>query len=237
MNVINVKTAKNLSVPRPSAEWMQKLRASMAAFDVPSHSFSDCVAEETWPGRQAVHCVYSVGLRTIIGLEGLGSIDKPLGWRFLAGGHKEIATAVACMSSHEVSGKTAKVLATLEAPEVAEILRHTEDLGKLPQVRNHPSDHYELRVIRIPALFIEAFWLKSQGAKPDLIVPYAVILDRRNSTKLGTGKTLIKNQAYTAADFLKTIRPAAQQKLAIGDNPQPSPAPAKKRAAKRVPPK
>jgi len=233
---MNVITAKNLTVPRPSGEWMQKLRASMLAFAGPGHPLADCLAEETWPGRHAMHCVYSVGLRTIIDLKGLDNVDKPLGWRFIAGGHRSMGTAAACWSPHESSRLTAKVACAFEAPELAELLADTEQLNQLPALKNYPSHHYDLRVLRIPALHLEAFWLKSQSAeRGDLIVPYGLTLEDTDSIKLSAGRPLKKNQAYPVARFLDYIRDAARLQLATGDNAPPAPAVrAAERAAKQA---
>jgi len=186
----------------------------MKAFAGSGHPLSDCLSEESWPGRQAVHCIYSVGFQHLKDLKDLNSVEKPLAWRFIAGGHKKMKTAAACWSTHESSGR-AKLVCALQAPEMAEILANAELLNNLSELSDHSSHQYELRVLRIPALYLEAFWLKSQSTQtPDWIVPYGLVPDGSDSIKLGAGIRLIKNKAYGVSDFLEIIRNAAHQKSA-----------------------
>ncbi len=216
MNVTKPIKPKNLSSPWPSESWMKQLRTSMAAFAGPGNPLADCLAGESWPGRKAAHCVYSLGLSTLIdpNLTDLDDLKNPLCWRFIAGGHKSMKTATACYAPDENSGFNAKIACTLSAPELAEILASAEALNELKEVSANPSNHYNLRVLRIPGLYLEAFWLKSQRAgTPDLIVPYSLIPHGSNSIK-GGGKTLHKDEAYTAADFLEITRAAAVARLA-----------------------
>ncbi len=210
---MNVTKASNIMTPRPSGPWMQQLRTSMAAFAGSGHPLSDCLCDENWPGRQAVHCIYSVGFRHLKDLKDLSGVEKPLAWRFIAGGHKKMKTAAACWSTHESGGPAAKVLCALQAPEMAEILANAELLNNLSELSDHSSQQYELRVLRIPALYLEAFWLKSQSTQaPDWIIPYGLVPDGSDSIKLGAGIRLIKNKAYKVSDFLEVIRNAAHQK-------------------------
>jgi len=56
---------------------------------------------------------------------------------------------------------------------MAEILADSEQLNDLTHLTGHPNDHYELRILRVPGLCLEAFWLKClRTKKDDLIVPY-----------------------------------------------------------------
>lgn len=225
MNVI--KPRANVTVPRPPAAWgakLEVLKAKLAAFYGHHHPMTSVIGEDS-PGRHAVHCVYSFGLGTIMEGKHLPE-TAPFCWRFLAGGHKNMTTAAGCMASDGL-GKSAepRVMATWETPEAAELLRDTESLNKKFERLN--EDSYELRVLRIPALYIEAFWLKllnsSRGRRRgsespgDLIVPYGLLVaDGR--IKLNSGTTLKKNEVYSVAKFLETIRGAASQRLKFDDH-------------------
>jgi hypothetical protein len=216
---MNVITAKNLTAPPVSHDWMRRLRTSLDAFAGPGDPIAAALYDENWAGRQAWHAVYSVGLQTILHAKKLDAIDKPLCWRFIAGGHKGIKTADGCWATHELCGLPAKVLATFRNREMAEILADAEQLNILNEVSGHPGDNYELRILRIPALCLEAFWLKSLSAKRcDLIVPYGLVVDH-DLVKLGGGRTLHKNKAYPVAEFLKAVGPAAQQRLKVDERP------------------
>src|SRR6516165_5467989 len=98
MDVIN---AKNLNVPKPSAEWIEKLKAALVAFAHPGDPLVAGLCSDDWAGRNAVHCLYSVGLRTVTGLTE-ADMDKlkPCSWRFIAGGHKSTPMATGCWATY-----------------------------------------------------------------------------------------------------------------------------------------
>ena len=215
---MHVITARNLTVPTPSDGWMQKLRTSLTAFAAPDGPFTAALYDENGPGRWARHCVYSVGLKTIRDLKKLDGINKPLCWRFFADGHEAMRMATCCFATHELNGSQAKVIAVLQGAEVADILASAEQLNHLNQVTD-PNYQYEIRVLRIPGLSLEAFWLKALSAeREDLIVPYGLCLGDNNLIKLSAGRTLNKNKAYSLSEFLNTAQDAARERLAADEN-------------------
>ena len=215
MNVIKVK---NLTVPRPSNDWNEKLKISLRAFAGSGDPIEAALYDESWAGRQASHCVYSVGLQTIKNLPHLNEINKPLCWRFIAGGHRNVPTADGCWATHEMCGGPPKVMATLRSREMADILADSELLNGLTHLTGHPNDQYELRILRVPGLCLEAFWLKCvKTKKDDLIVPYGLVLNHTR-VKLGGGKSLEKNKVYHAPEFLKIVGEAARRRLAAEHN-------------------
>jgi len=212
---MKVIKANNITVPTPTDGWLKKLRTSLAAF-APSGDPVTTLLNEDYGGG---HCVYSVGLKKIEGLKKLDEINTPLYWRFLAQG-ADTATGAACLATHESSKLPAKVMAALNGPEVADILKSAENLNHLKEVRGKPNNHYELRVLRMPALSVEAFWLKSLTGKPedDLIVPYGLVVDGSDSIKLPGGKTqLKKDHAYPVAEFLEMMQGAARHRRDADD--------------------
>lgn len=202
-------TANNINAPTPTDGWMQKLKTSLAAFAPSGDPVTTALNEDYGQG----HCVYSVGLNTVMNLQKLDGINTPLYWRFLAQG-EDTATAAACLATHEQSRLPAKIMAALNGPEVAVVLLSAEKLNHLKEVSGNPNSHYELRVLRIPALSVEAFWLKSLTGKPedDLIVPYGLVVDGTDSIKLPGGTSLKKDQAYPVAKFLEDIQSAARHR-------------------------
>ena len=216
---MDVVCAKNLKVPKPSAEWMQKLQACVAGFAGPSDPLTASLYDERWTGRQAVHCLYSAGLRTIVDLqEADTSRLRPCTWRVLAGGHSSVTNAMGCWASYEGEGVPAKVMAVLHGPEMADMLNSTELLNDMKELADGGGHPYELRVFRVPALYLEAFWLKSlSAARGDLILPYGLILDGRDRVKLGAGGRLERNRPYPMAEFLNHVREAARRRLAADD--------------------
>jgi hypothetical protein len=211
---MDVITAKNLTVRKPSPDWIQQLRVSLAAFAGPGNPLIPAFYEETWQGRQAVHCIYSVGLTTLIDPKGLAGIDKPFCWRFLAGGHRALATAAGCWATHELHQSPPMIMATFHGPEMADTLSSTEQLNSLKELTDQPGTQYDLSVLRIPALYIEAFWVRCPKGN-DLIVPYGLLLDSKGLIKAGAEGRLVKNKAYPVAEFLGIVSKAAKQRLAV----------------------
>jgi hypothetical protein len=217
---MNVITAKNLASPPPSGRWVENLRKSMADFAAPGDPLTSVFYDDKWVGRQAVHCVYSVGLKTVRELRRLGQIDKPFCWRFIAGGHQTMTSATGCWATHEASGAPPKVMASLQSREMADILACAEMLNDLHELKDRPNDAYDLRVLRIPGLCLEAFWLKCPNdERNDLLVPYGLVLQSANRIKLPGGATLEKNKAYSPEEFLKIIQESAHKRLMADENP------------------
>jgi len=207
---MNVITAKNVKALPPSGEWMSKLKASMERFAGPGHPVNAVFYDDNWAGRQSWHCIYSVGLKTIIDVKNLDQVNRPLCWRFIAGGYKSLPTAEGCWMTHELNGIPARVMAMSQSREMAEILADAECLNQLSHISGHPADQYELRILRIPGLNLEAFWLKGNS---DWIVPYGLILEGIDRVKLGAGQTLEKNKAYGVSEFLKLTHDVASKRL------------------------
>jgi hypothetical protein len=199
---------------------MGELRTSLTDFAGPDDplTLSVCAAEN-WPGRAAMHRVHYAGLRTITELDELDeSRLVPTSWRFFAGGHQTKTAAAGCMATCGRPGSPLKVLAVTRGPAPAAILTCTESLNDLSELSGNPNNHYDMRVLRIPALGIEAFWLKSQSAGVgDLVVPYGWMPRSWDFIQRGPDGTASKNQAVPAADFLRTLADAARQRLAKPD--------------------
>ena len=144
------------------------------------------------PGQQ----IFTLGLKDIA--SGLG-IDRAqaVGWRFLGGDAMGLAVAGHVKSS---DGNRPPALTGLShGPEIGDHLRAARLVESLLEVQ---TNDYELRVLLIPGLLMEAFWLKARGNWPDLVV-----LFRKASTHLEYMK------AYPAGPFLDLARPWALERL------------------------
>lgn len=216
---MNVITAINLKALTPSAVWMQRLRASLADFAPANSSLITGLLAENWDGPQAVHPIYSVGLQSIMSPTVLSTLDQPICVRFITGGTDPTAQATGCWATPEGQGLPAKIVAAMRGLEATDVLTSTASLNHLSIVTTQPANPYEIRVLRIPGLCVEAFWLKFTGAQAqdaaagDWIVPYGLVMGRANIIKLPGGGTLNKNQAYPASDFLRIAADAAQKRL------------------------
>jgi hypothetical protein len=221
---MDVITAINLKAPSPSVVWMKSLRASLAGFAPTGSPLTTGLMDENWPGPQAAHPIYSVGLRHILLPEALDSLDKIFCWRFIAG-DLTAGMAAGCWATAEVDGVPARVIAAIRGAEAADVLSSANALNNLNIVSGQPDNHYDVRVLRVPGLSLEAFWLKftgdtaSGGASSDWIVPYGLVVGGASTIKLPGGHTLNKNQAYSVPEFLTIAGEAAQKRLAADHNP------------------
>jgi hypothetical protein len=199
--------------------WMQSLRASLAGFAPTGSPLTTGLMDENWPGPQASHPIYSVGLSSILRPDALAALDKIFCWRFIAG-DLTAGMAAGCWATAEVDGVPAKILAAIRGAEAADVLSSATGLNNLTVVSGQPNNHYDVRVLRVPGLSLEAFWLKSTGdtasgsTSSDWIVPYGLVVRGASTIKLPGGHTLNKNQAYSVAEFLTIAGDAARNRLA-----------------------
>ena len=223
---MNVITAISLKPMAPTQTWMDKLRASLADFASPGNPLTAGLLADNWDGPQASHPIYSVGLRTIQIPTVLAGLNQPICWRFITGSSDPTdQAATGCWATPEIQGLPAKVVAAVRGLEATDVLASTTQLNQLSIVVDQPANQFEVRVLRIPGLVVEAFWLKYTGLTPgaeDWIVPYGLIQGTANIIKLPGGGTLNKNQAYPASDFLRIAAIAAQKRLDAEKNPPPN---------------
>jgi len=115
-------------------------------------------------GLSTPHQVFTMGLDDIASGGGLGRA-QPVGWRFLIqDGGRTIAgaeTTLAADGTHEVSQLN-------EGPFVAATDDAMTAIHNLPQLE---AAGFELRLLRIPALYMMAMWLHAPAT--DLLVPLA----------------------------------------------------------------
>jgi hypothetical protein len=216
MNVIRINNLKTLG---PSREDMADLRASLTAFAGPDDPLTVSLSTDNWPGRSAVHRVHYAGLQTLTGLKELDENKLgPVGWRFFAAGHAAEGVASACMTTSGSPGAPAKVMAITRGPAPAEVLNSTELLNELSDLTGNPNNQYELRVLRMPSLGIEVFWLKAvSDGLVDLIVPYGWIPANWNLAHPSPDGKPAQNQATQVVGFLKLAADAARERLAKPD--------------------
>ena len=221
---MDVITAINLKAPSPSVVWMQNLRTSLAGFAPTGSPLTTGLMDENWPGPQASHPIYSVGLHWIQHPEALAGLEKIFCWRFIAG-DLTAGLAAGCWATAEVDGVPPKILAAIQGAEAADVLSSANRLNNLNVVNGQPDNHYDVRVLRVPGLSLEAFWLKFTGvgaagvASSDWIVPYGLVVRGADTIKLPGGHTLNKNQAYSVPEFLTIAGEAAQKRLAADQSP------------------
>jgi hypothetical protein len=131
---------------------------------------------------------------------------RQTGWRYLLTKPPAMGgTAVAAAEVHQVGNEHR--FAQLQQGYLSEETRKAINIARsLPQVA---GGNYELRALRIPALMVDAVWLKDQTGDNDLVLPI-----RSNVPALTDG------QAYPEKEFLDRLQDAAAKKSAFDDRPQ-----------------
>ena len=128
-----------------------------------------------------------------------GTINPPsAGWRFLAGNASSgqlLARVVQIPSS-----QTWKLTGVFYGQRVSDAIAASSYLQNLPEVG---SNDYELRVLTVPGLNLEAFWLVARSATSvDLIVPFPRVTEQLIPS-------LRAQNPYKLVTFLALIRPLA----------------------------
>jgi hypothetical protein len=133
-----------------------------------------------------------------------GSINPPsIGWRFFAG---TAPNETVLGRTIQVSPSNAwKLSGVFYGDRVYQALVQSMELETFAQAA---KEEYELRLLAVPGLNLEAFWLVSQTAgSPDLVVPFP--------QKTGQLILSLQNDSYKLATFLAIIRPLAAGLLAM----------------------
>jgi|HubBroStandDraft_5_1064220.scaffolds.fasta_scaffold69770_2 hypothetical protein len=134
-----------------------------------------------------------------------GRIDPPAaGWRIFAGSGQN-STVMGRMMQIPPS-LTWKLTGVFYGVRVAQALDASQNLGVLPAVTK--SD-YVLRVLAVPGLNLEAFWLVAQSpATADLVIPFPAATAQPIPTLMGVNP-------YKMVTFLAIIRPLAASMLSM----------------------
>lgn len=221
---MNVIRTKNLNTPRPSAEWIREARRSLTRLVGSGNPLVSVICDETSPQRHAVHRIWSLGLTSLVDLKSLENWKgRPMCWRFVASGHKSFeAGAGGCWAIDDAEGAHPRVVSISQGHEMSGLLRDAELLNDADQFRDH---EYDLQVLRIPALYLEAFWLKCRSNHDDWVVPYGLIRggESQEYIKLHGKARLTRNKPYKASAFLNVVQGVARQRLSAPDITRPQP--------------
>ncbi|HEY1180625.1 MAG TPA: hypothetical protein VGF17_31090 [Phytomonospora sp.] len=184
-----------LHLPEPPQVVPDKIRTKLHEF-ADGSKFSTKALRGARKGQLDVstpHRVFTMGLEDVADGGGLERA-RPGGWRYLIeDGGQLIASAEATLAENgdfELSQFT-------EGPFVAATDKAVKAVRKLPQLT---AAGFELRLLRIPALYMMALWLHAAAA--DLMVPLA-------PSPIGKdGKAMPATEFFS--DLAEEVRPAAQ---------------------------
>jgi hypothetical protein len=165
---------------------------------VPSKPITDAMLDglkdEIYPQQ-----LYTLGVKDLKA-KNIGGA-KLSGWRFTG----KLAGRDMCVHvGHHIRSKSPAVSRLSYGPYVTKAREAMKKIVKSPEVRAH---NYELRLLSIPALSVEAVWLKSQTGKHDLMVPYLPAAGLRSM------------RFYPLDKFLTILQPKAQERLMFDDSP------------------
>jgi hypothetical protein len=113
------------------------------------------------------HRVYNLGLSDIKGANPIGKA-RPSAWRYLV---VEEGTVIAAAEAIQRTANAKPLFSnTNEGAFVDSMAKAVEAAEQLPEVE---AGNYELAVLRVPALYVIALWLKGAGAKrpDDIFIP------------------------------------------------------------------
>ena len=144
------------------------------------------------------HDVYTLGLEAVAGGKGLDAAE-PVGRRVLV---MEGDRAVAAAELADPDGGGG--FSATEGPYTEATARAVAEVEAWPVVA---GGEYELRVLRLPALYLMALWLKDRDGDGDLVVP------------LDPAPTGIEaGHGYSAGELLGELRERARLQLESGDD-------------------
>jgi hypothetical protein len=145
--------------------------------------------------------VFVLALNTIAGNANINEAT-PAGWRFFAG--TSPAKTVMGRVSRRQSSLPWRLTGVYYGDRVYAARQASLALEQLDEVR---AADYEVRVLSIPGLNLEAFWLTAQNPGPaDLVVPFPASPNQKL-------KILNQKVVYSLPTFLGTIRPLALLQL------------------------
>jgi hypothetical protein len=148
------------------------------------------------------HKVYNLGLKDIAGGKGIEAAHF-VSWRYLIsqGARGTAAAEVNCDEKQK--------------NQFSQLNQGAFAGGTLEEIRRVVDDpefekgSYELRVLRVPALYVIALWLADQQNHNDALIPIPP-----------TNEALKPSQVYTPKQFIAVLRQPAQQKLDFDSSPR-----------------
>jgi hypothetical protein len=151
----------------------------------------------------APHEMRTIGLDALV--DGRPLAEAPtVGWRYL------VDAGAGAVASSEVAsdegGQPTSFALLNEGPYVRSTEASLREVSTLPEVE---SGDYEVRLLKIPALYVVALWLKDLDGDDDLVVP----LDPA-PPYVEAGRT------YREDEFLAALEAPARDRLGFDDSPQ-----------------
>jgi hypothetical protein len=159
--------------------------------------------EEERISLASAHPVYNVGLDDLTARRPLTEA-RLTGWRYLV--DSDSATVASSEVSVDAAGRPTAFARVNEGPFVAATAQALVQIDQRPEVAR---GNYEIRLLKVPALYVVALWLKDLNSDSDLVVPLSP-----------TPPYLVPGRTYAHTDFLELLVKPARQRLQFDDSPQ-----------------
>lgn len=182
------------------------MRAGVASVATPERTRSLGAGQEL--RATAPHPVYTLAVEDLAGGRALAESARLIGWRYLLmrGDTPESAVELSCASD----GSRVKFAGLSRGPFVAatyDAIRIAEHVDAVV------SGEYELRLLRIPALYAMALWLKGMEGDGDIVLPIGSEEPGTLTSQPRDLSSMASPRALTTESFVEALRPAAQRAL------------------------
>lgn len=196
----------SIKMPEPPKESFQALVSSLQRV---SSAGGGAAAKLSLEGRRSVessifypHKVYNLGLQDIASGRGIDAAHL-VSWRYLINqGPGGTAAAEVNYDERKQSNQFSQLNQGAFAGATL------EEIKKVVDNRKFQEGSYELRVLRVPALYVIALWLNDQRNHEDVLIPIPP-----------TNEFLKPSEVYTPSQFIAILRKPAEQKLRFDSSP------------------
>jgi len=130
---------------------------------------------------------------------------NPVGWRLLFGGSATEDTVEPTLADVATTGRhtAPQVVGFSQNEQVTEFFQHFEKILQMEQLIVAGMG-FNLALLRIPGLTVDAFWLRSRAGGADIVVPIR-------------GPANLELRQYSLDEFLRALRPLAGKFLAFNN--------------------
>jgi hypothetical protein len=109
-----------------------------------------------------------------------------------------------------VNDKPVRLTSVSRDPAVGDLFRGLEAARRSPDVQNK-QQRYEVTVLSIPGVLVEAYWLQSQSGAPHLFVPVVAGAKRPDSHARQNENRLELFKTYPLDEFFAIVKRAAEK--------------------------
>ncbi len=151
--------------------------------------------------------IFSYDLSDFLGESGRPSKPpKPVGWRYLLVENDHFTEAADL--AQDPAGGGLRFVALDRGPTVTKVTEAMNTAEKY--AKQNPQETFELRGLQVPALYLNALWLKAKDDRHDLFIPLMSVAG------------LVENRVYSSQDLWKSLAPAAQKVKDFDSRPRTS---------------